>query len=108
MMAERRRAFPLRYYVITMVVIILFAIAPIIAIIAADAIATAHGCSLNEGGASVCMVMGSDWSQALYAAFVLPWLLFLTLPLAGGAVLVWLVILLIHYVAWRRSTEVSS
>jgi hypothetical protein len=106
-MAEGRRAFPLRYYVIAFVVIILAGFAPLIGLIAADAIASAHGCALNEGTINVCMVMGSDWGEGLYAAFVLAWLLLATLPLAGGAVLVLLVIFIIHRLAWGRMQKVK-
>jgi hypothetical protein len=107
-MGERRRGFPLRYYVITLVVIVLLGTAPLLGLIAADVIASAHGCTLSEGTASVCMVMGSDWGEGLYAAFVLPWLLLATLPLAGGAVLVLLVIFIIHRLAWGRMQKVKD
>jgi hypothetical protein len=100
--------FPWRVYIVLALVIIAFGLLPLFGVVFAEAVASLNGCSLNEGTQSVCMVGGYDWGGTLYAAFVLTWLLLATLPLAGGALLVWLVILIIHFLAWRRSTKVSS
>ena len=38
----------------------------------------------------------------LYTLFVLGWFMLATIPLGGGALIVWLVILIIHRIAWGR------
>jgi hypothetical protein len=94
--------FPWGVYIALFVLIALFGIAPLLGVVVAEAIADANGCSLSEGMANVCMVGGSDWGGALYSLFVLTWFLLATLPLAGGALIVWLVVLIIHRVAFAR------
>jgi hypothetical protein len=95
-------SFPWRIYGILLVLIVLFGLAPLIGVVVAEAVAMANGCTLNEGTQSVCMIAGSDWGGALYSMFVLTWFLLATLPLAGGALIVWLVVLIIHRVAFAR------
>ncbi len=94
--------FPWGLYATLFVLIVLFGLAPLLGVVLAEAIASANGCTLSEGSASVCMVGGSDWGGALYALFVLTWFLLATLPLAGGALIVWLVVLVIHRIAFAR------
>jgi Na+-transporting methylmalonyl-CoA/oxaloacetate decarboxylase beta subunit len=98
----RSARFPWWAYATLLVLILLFGLAPLVGVVAAEAIASANGCTLNEGAASVCVVGGSDWGGALYSMFVLTWFLLATLPLAGGALIVWLVILIIHRIAFAR------
>ena len=100
--------FPWRVYIVLAILIIVIGLLPLFGVVFADTVANLNGCTLNEGTVHVCMVGGSDWGGLLYALFVLAWLLLATLPLAGGALLVLLVILIIHFIAWRRSSKVSS
>lgn len=98
----KTKRFPWRLYGVLLILIVLFGIAPILGAVVSEAIASANGCTLNEGTQSVCMIGGSDWGGALYSMFVLTWFLLATLPLAGGALIVWLVLLIIHRVAFAR------
>ena len=75
---------------------------PVASVIFAGTIANANGCALDEGSIHPCLVMGADWGEALYGFGVLGWLMLVTLPLGGAALLVWLVILLIHRWVWGR------
>lgn len=95
--------FPWWIYITLFVIIVLFGVAPLVGVVVAEAIASANGCTLNEGTQSVCMIAGSDWGGALYFIFVLTWFLLATLPLAGGALIVWLVVLIIHRIAFART-----
>lgn len=64
--------------------LLLAAFAPILSVFAADLIAGALGCELNEGTAHACVVLGIDIGELLYAMFVVGWLALLTVPLFGG------------------------
>jgi ABC-type enterochelin transport system permease subunit len=94
--------FPWRTYAVIAVLVAVVALLPLLTLIFAEIVASMNGCHLSEGTMSVCMVGGSDWGELLYSFYVLPWLLLATLPLGGGALLVLIVILFIHYFAWRR------
>jgi hypothetical protein len=97
------RGFPWRLYIILLVVILLFALWPIGSVMVAGAIADSHGCVLHEGFANPCVIGGTDWGSTLYAMGVMGWFMLATVPLGGGALLVWLVVLVIHWLAWRRN-----
>lgn len=101
-MARGQQHFPWRLYGVLLILIILFGFAPLLGVVISEAIASANGCALNEGTQSVCMIGGSDWGGTLYSMFVLTWFLLATLPLAGGAFIVWAVVLIIHRIAFVR------
>ena len=92
--------FPWLVYWIVFVVLLAFTIAPIISVIVAGSIAEAHGCALDEGSIHSCLVNGEDWGSTLYTLGVLGWFMLATLPLGGGALLVWLIVLIIHRINW--------
>ena len=87
----------------SLALIVLFGIAPLLAALAAGGIGNALGCVVNEGGASRCIVAGHDIGGILLDMFVLGWLMFLTLPVAGIAFLVWLVAVIVGRRRLRRS-----
>ncbi len=97
--------FPWKIYGLALVLIVLFASAPLIGVVIASWLAEANGCMLNEGTINPCMILGMDWGGALYTLFVLGWFMLATLPLGGGAVLVLAVVLIIHYLAWRNAQD---
>lgn len=98
----RRPRFPWWAYGLVLVLILLFAFAPIISIMVSGAIAEANGCTLNEADVHPCIVNGTDLGPTLSVMFVLGWLALATLPLGAGGVLVWLITLIIHRIAWGR------
>ncbi|MCP8882911.1 hypothetical protein NIM87_05325 [Devosia sp. XJ19-1] len=107
-MNEARPArFPWWIYWLQLVLILLFALAPVISVIVAGWLAEANGCVLHEGNINPCLIGGADWGGTLYMLFVLGWFALATLPLGGGALIVWLVILIIHRIAWGRMQKVS-
>lgn len=97
-----KHRFPWRAYLIALVLIVLFAAAPFLSVYFTYAVADAHGCTVNEATVHPCIVWGSDWGELLYFTGVMGWFMLATIPLGGGALIVWLVLLLIHYLAWRR------
>ncbi len=99
--------FPWHIYLVILVVIVLFAAAPFLSVLFTYAIADANNCVVNEATVNPCMVMGADWGELLYFTGVMGWFMLVTIPLGGGALIVWLVILLIHYLAWRQKAGTS-
>lgn len=102
------RRFPFWLYATLLVGLVLFGLAPLLGVVVADGIASANGCNLSEGPGLVCMIGGSDWGQGLYSFSVLTWFLLVTLPLAGGALIVWLVVLIFHWVAFSRQQKLEQ
>ncbi|HEY4199423.1 MAG TPA: hypothetical protein VGM83_02590 [Devosiaceae bacterium] len=100
---QRRRRFPWLIYWLVLAVVLILMLLPVFSVIFAATVANTHGCALDEGSVHPCMVNGSDWGEALYDFAVMGWLAIATLPLGGGALIVWLVILIIHRQAWRRN-----
>ena len=81
--------------------ILVFAAAPLLSVIAAASIAEAAGCTIHEGAPHPCLVLGVDLGSSLYGMFVAGWLSFLTLPIGLAALAAWLVTALFMWL--RRS-----
>ncbi|MET3927689.1 hypothetical protein [Devosia sp. 2618] len=96
------RPFPWARYGWILAVLLLLTLLPLLSVLAASFLADANGCTLNEAQSQPCLIMGSDWGGALSFMFVLGWLALLTLPLGGGAAIVALIMLIIHFLAWRN------
>lgn len=65
--------------------------APMAATFLAFAIAKANGCTLHEGFANPCIVLGVDIGNTLYSMGVMFWFTFLTMPIAALMAVAWLV-----------------
>jgi hypothetical protein len=102
------RRFPWAAYLVTFVVIVLFATAPLLSVYVTYLVAESHGCTVNEATIHPCIVLGIDLGGLLYTTGVLGWFMLATLPLGGGALIVWLVVLLIHFIASRQSQKAAS
>jgi purine-cytosine permease-like protein len=100
--------FPWKLYATAFVVIVLFALAPLISVAVSSWIAEANGCVLNEADSHPCPVWGVDLGGLLVIMFVMGWFMLATIPLGGGALIVWLVLVLIHYLAWRRRQKAPT
>lgn len=73
---------------------ILIGVFPVIVSLLAGMIASANGCTLNEGSKHACVVLGVDIGGGLYAMGLAVWFSVVTLPIgvAGLAVtLIWLI-----------------
>ena len=107
-MAALRQRFPWLTYGVIWVVILVFTLLPLVSMLTAAWIAEANGCALDEGSVHPCIVGGSDWGETLYGMGVMGWLMLVSIPAGGGAFIVWLIILIIHRIAWgKRQTEPS-
>jgi hypothetical protein len=81
--------------------ILLFAALPVVSLLLAVLFATAFGCQLDEGSVHPCVVLGLDFGDLLYPMAVGGWFVMFTVPLAGLALLVWLVVLVVLLVRRR-------
>ncbi len=97
-----QRRFPWWAYWLVLAFVVAFTVWPIASVALASFIADANGCQLNEGSINACIVVGQDLGEMLYILGVLGGLMLVTLPLGLGALIVWLIILLIHRAAWRN------
>ncbi|MDO9412792.1 MAG: hypothetical protein Q7T81_09500 [Pseudolabrys sp.] len=88
---------------LVLVLIVLFALAPIISLLTAIGIANIGGCQLDEGNVHACVLLGMDFGTLLYAMGVMGWMALMTVPLAGMALGVWAVAALVLYIRARRA-----
>ena len=75
--------------------ILLFGALPLLTLVSAVLFASTLGCQLDEGSIHPCMVLGLDFGGILYPMAVGGWFLMLTIPLAGLALIVWIIVLVI-------------
>jgi hypothetical protein len=104
------RRFPVRKYLLGLLLILLFMWGPSLSSMLAQAIAGAAGCTIYMGSAFPCPIGGMDWGQLLYLMDYRSWLILFTLPLGSIALAVWLVLLAVRIVrhARARSLEVPN
>jgi hypothetical protein len=92
-----------RLMILALALILLFGALPLLAAFSAFAIAGSLGCRLNEGSIHPCLFLGRDVGDMLYTMLVSGWFGMLTIPLAGTALVIWLVIALaLALLRWRR------
>ncbi len=91
-----------RLMVVALALIVLFGAAPIVAVLAAAAIAGALGCTLNEGAAHACLLFGRNIGGMLYVMFTSHWFAMMTIPVAVMVLVVWGIVALILVLLHRR------
>jgi hypothetical protein len=97
-----RKRFPWIFYWIVLVLIVLFAFAPIGSVMTCALIANSHGCKVDEGSVHPCIINGKDYGQLLYTLGVLGWLMLVTIPGGVFAFGIWLIVLILHRESWRK------
>ncbi|MBE7732614.1 hypothetical protein [Devosia faecipullorum] len=107
MSAARPDRFPYWAYGLALFAILVFALWPIASVYLTYLIADANNCVVNEASVQPCIVWGMDWGGLLYGAGVMGWFMLATLPLGGGALLVWLASLIIHRIGWGQMQKVK-
>ena len=65
-------------------------------------IANANGCKVDEGSVHPCIINGHDYGELLYDLGVMGWFMLVTLPGGLLAFVSWLILLILHRVAWRK------
>jgi hypothetical protein len=83
-------------------IILLFAVLPVVSLLLAVLFASAFGCQLDEGSVHPCVVVGLDFGGLLYPMAVGGWFVMFTVPLAGLALIVWLIVLVVLLFIRRR------
>jgi hypothetical protein len=81
---------PFFWFSAVCVTILVIAVVPVLSVSLTYAVASALGCSVNEGGATPCPFMGVDLGETLVTMMVLGWLGLITLPVGGVALAIWL------------------
>lgn len=95
-------------FLIIPILLIVLALSPLLAGMAAGTYAQSHGCRLHEGFAEPCIVDGVDVGETLYLFAVLPWLTLATMPLGGGAFILWTIIEIVAAIVRRRRKATSA
>jgi len=86
----------------TMASVILVCLAPLLGVLVALGVTKLTGCTVHEGFANPCFVLGLDVGGILYALAVSGWALLATLPLAGILGVAWAVIELVGMASRRK------
>ena len=89
--------------------ILLFGASPWVPLLLAMLFGMTFGCVLDDAGSvHPCVVMGLDFGYLLYAMSRAPWFSMFTTPLAGLALIVWLIVLVVSLFKrrHRRADEV--
>lgn len=94
--------FAMRPYWQLLAVIAVFALWPLPIVYLASAIADFNHCTIVETGATPCLIGGVDRGGLLYDMASLVQASFITLPIGVAMGFVWLCVLLINAMAWRR------
>ncbi len=88
--------------IVVLALILLFGATPLLAVVAAAAVAGVLGCPLNESGAHACVVFGRDIGDALHVMFTSHWFAMMTVPVAAMVLVVWVIVALILLLLHRR------
>jgi hypothetical protein len=96
-----RKRFPWIPYWIVLVLIVLFAFAPVGSVMLCGWIANTYGCKVDEGSVHPCIIGGHDYGELLYCLGILGWLMLVTLPVGALTFVLWLIALILHRANWR-------
>jgi hypothetical protein len=97
----------MRRMIWALAMILLFGALPLASALFAVLFTSAFGCTLNEGDPHPCVVMGFDFGFLMYQMGLGVLLLIFTIPLAGLALIVWLIVLVVLLYK-RRHRPVSN
>jgi hypothetical protein len=97
-----RKRFPWILYLIALILIVLFAFAPIGSVMLCAWIANAYGCKVDEGSVHPCIINSHDYDELLYDLGVMGWFMLVTLPGGLLAFVSWLILLILDRVAWKK------
>jgi hypothetical protein len=86
---------PKRPMIWALAMILLLGAFPLVSLLLAVLFASAFGCALDEGSVHPCVVLGLDFGDMLYPMAVGGWFVMFTIPLAGLALIVWLIVLVV-------------
>lgn len=88
---------------------LIFAVLPLIGMLAAGGLAGIGGCELNEGDVNSCILLGLDIGGPLYFLFVAGWFVFFTMPAGVLAAIVSLVVYIVTKILiWRQKRAIPT
>ena len=99
---------PKRMMIWALALILLFGTFPLLTLLSAVLFASAFGCQLDEGSIHPCIVLGLDFGGLLYPMAVGGWFVMFTIPLAGLALIVWLIVLVVLLFTRRHRIQQPS
>ena len=102
MNGKRHKRFPWIWYLLALLVIGAFTVAPVGSVILCAAIANRYGCKVDEGSVHPCIINGQDYGQLLYSLGVMGWLMLVSIPGGLFAFAGWLSFLILHRGSWRK------
>src|SRR5438067_6230163 len=106
-MTNKPKRFPWLWYLLALLAIVAFAFAPIGSVMVCTVIANANGCKVDEGSADPCIINGHDYGELLYDLGVMGWFMLVTIPGGLVAFASWLILLILHRVAWQKRSAVG-
>jgi hypothetical protein len=95
-------AFNMRLYWQALVLIGIFAVLPMAVVYLAAVIADLNGCTILDAGPTPCPIFGADRGGLLYDMAGMVQVSFVTLPIGIALGFVWLCVLIISVMTWRR------
>ena len=94
--------FNMRPYWQLLALIAIFALAPMAIVYLASVIADLNGCTIVDTGPTPCVILGADRGGLLYDMASMVQVSFVTLPIGVLLSFLWLSVLIISQMAWRR------
>lgn len=94
--------FPMGVYWWLLALIVLIAVLPLVTTLLAVGVASANGCTLNEGVLTPCIIGGTDYGALPQFGGISVFYFLLTVPVAFVLFLVWVTVLILHRTVFRR------
>jgi hypothetical protein len=96
------RRFPWVWYLVALLPIAAFTLAPIASVMVCAWIANSHGCKVDEGSVHPCIINGHDYGELLYSLGVMGWFMLVTIPGGLVAFASWLILVILHRTTWAK------
>jgi hypothetical protein len=97
--------FELKIYWQVLGLIAFFALAPWVLVYIAAVIADLNGCTLSATEALPCIILGGDRGDTLFGLASFAELAYISLSVGLMLLLIWIAILVVSYMAWRRKAQ---
>jgi hypothetical protein len=94
---------PKRMMIWALALILLFGAFPLLTLLSAVLFVSAFGCQLDESSVNPCVVLGLDFGGLLYPMALGAFFAVFTIPLAGLALIVWLIVLVVLLFKGRKT-----
>lgn len=91
-----------RKMALVLLAIVMFAVAPVLSVMASIGIASAYDCKVNEAATYPCMIGGMDVGELLATMFVAGWFGLATIPMGAVALLIWIATAVVLFARSRQ------